>query len=256
MSYTNLTLLVSSFDEYSACWAPFCHGLNKYWPEHPSLFFITNFLEAPDGVSLKLGNDQGWAKNLLRALDMIPTDYILYAQEDYWIKKAIDNQNIIDFLGYLESGLADYIRLYPAPGPDSIFALDERLGIIAADAEYRTSLQMSLWRKETLKALVRLDETPWQFEVNGSKRSQGFPYRFLCVTKRRFGIDYVFTAIVNGYWTKEAYSYNENEGINVSFADLPKKPLHRRIYDHLLTWSYKKMRGMSRFISKVGKSLM
>lgn len=239
MSYTNLSLLVSSFDKYSVCWAPFCHGLKKYWPEHPPLYFITNHLEAPCGTPLKLGDDQGWAKNLLIALKMIPTDYVLYAQEDYWIQSLVVNQNMVDYLSYLESGSADYIRLYPAPGPDKILNTDERLGIIAQDSHYRASLQMALWRKETLKTLVLAEETPWQFEVNGSKRNQVSEGRFWCVTKRRYGIDYVFTAIVNGYWSKKAFIYTQKEKIEIHFEKLPKKPLYRQWFDRVRSSTYR-----------------
>ncbi len=215
MSYTNLSLLVSSFDKYSVCWAPFCHGLQKYWPEHPPVYFITNIQEAPCGTSLILGEDQGWATNLLKALELIPTDYVLYAQEDYWLQSPVLNQNIVDYLSYLQTGGADYVRLYPAPGPDTILTTDERLGVIVQDSPYRASLQMALWRKETLKSLVLAEETPWQFEVNGSKRSQTYQERFWCVTKRRHGVNYVFTAIVNGYWSKPAYQYAQKESIEI-----------------------------------------
>lgn len=231
MSYTNLTLLVSSCDKYSACWQPFCHGINKYWPEHPPLYFIGNHLDAPCGTTLKLGDDQGWAKNLLQALELVPTDYVLYAQEDYWLQAPVVNQHIIDYLSYLESGTADYIRLYPAPGPDMILKMDERLGIIAQNSHYRASLQMSLWRKQTLKSLMLADETPWQFEVKGSRRSQEYPDRFWCVTRRRYGVDYVFTAIVNGYWSDLAYIYAMQEGIKVDFTSLPEKVVIQRIKD-------------------------
>ena len=229
MSYTNLTLLVSSFDNYSVCWEPFCHGLKKYWPEHPPLFFITNHLDAPQGTSLKLGDDQGWAKNLLHALELVPTDFVLYSQEDYWIQSSVNNQNIHDYLSYLECGLVEYIRLYPAPGPDLLLGLDERLGIIGSASEYRASLQMAIWRKETLKSLVNPDESPWMFEVEGSKRSQKYEDYFWCVTKRTHGIDYVFTAIVNGYWSEQAKDYSKRENIEVEFNLLPKKKKVDRI---------------------------
>lgn len=239
MSYTNLSLLVSSFDKYSVCWAPFCHGLKKYWPEHPPLYFITNYLETPCGTSLKLGEDQGWAKNLLKALEMIPTDFVLYAQEDYWLQSPVVNQNIVDYLSYLESGSADYIRLYPAPGPDKILNEDERLGVIAQDSHYRASLQMALWRKETFKSLVLAEESPWQFEVNGSKRSQVYANRFWCVTKRRHGIDYVFTAIVSGYWSEKAFQYAQKEQIEIHFEKLPKKSLYRQLFDYFRSSTYR-----------------
>ena len=186
-----------------------------------------------------LGEDHGWAQNLLTALDQIDTDFILYAQEDYWIKSPVPNEAILDYLGYLEENQADMIRLYPAPGPDKIWDADERLGVIAQKSHYRASLQMALWRKSTLKTLLDPDETPWQFEVKGTQRSQKFGERFLCVSKRRFGIDYVFTAIVNGYWSEKAKVYGEVERLTINYENLPKKSFSMQLYDKIKFAAYK-----------------
>lgn len=239
MSYDNLSILVSSCDKYAACWGAFCHGLQKYWPAHPqNVFFITNQLESPCGVSLKTGEDRGWAPNLLQALTLIPTDYILYAQEDYWIKQAVPDAYIQAYLGYLQTGLVDYIRLYPAPGPDSAWSQDERLGVIGTGSHYRASLQMALWRKQTLLELLDPAESPWDFEVKGTQRSRAFGERFLCVSKRQDGIDYVFTAIKNGYWTELAKEYAKSEELNIPFELLPHKKVTRKIYDNVRDFAY------------------
>ena len=240
MPYENLTLLVSSCDKYAVCWPPFCHGLNKYWPEHPQkVSFITNHLEAPCGDSLKLGEDKGWATNLLQALDLIKTEFILYAQEDYWIKQPVPDEDIQDYLGYLANGQADYIRLYPAPGPDEPWDADVRLGVIGQNAEYRASLQMALWRKETLASLLDPGDSPWQFERRGTERSRESGERFLCVSKRCYGIDYVFTAIINGYWSDRAKKYAEDEYLSIPFSVLAKKPIYKQVLDKLRKSAYK-----------------
>lgn len=231
-------ILVSSCDKYSACWAPFLHGLEKYWPQHPPVTFITNQLDAPAGISIKTGQDLGWSANLQLALSRIEANFILYSQEDYWIKAPVNHFQILEYCELMETGAADYIRLYPAPPPDQPFHRDSRLGTILPGSRYRTSLQMALWRKETLLSLLVPKETPWKFEVNGSKRSARYADRFLCVQKRRHGIDYVFTAIVNGYWSEKAYEYARLEGIAIEYESLPTKSAARRIKDQIRSKAY------------------
>ncbi len=51
MRLSDCCILVSSFDKYEACWEPYWHGLEKYWPSHPQVYFITNFLQAPGGIT-------------------------------------------------------------------------------------------------------------------------------------------------------------------------------------------------------------
>lgn len=224
-----IPLLVSSFDAYSACWAPFCHGVQKYWPEcAESLIFITNQKTSPCGTAVQTGADRGWAANLKFALSQIDAPYLLYAQEDYWINKRVNHQNILDYLALIDDDKADCIRLYPAPGPGLPCKFDDRLGIQADNAEYRASLQMAIWRKSVLEDLLIEGESPWRFEAEGSVRSRRYGARFLCVNKRRYGVEYVFTAIIQGEWTKQAREYAASEGITVDWDTLPKKPWQKR----------------------------
>jgi hypothetical protein len=224
-----VTILVSTCDAYSACWMPFCHGLTKYWPEHPQeLVFITNHKIVDYGRTLRVGEDKGWARNLLFALDQVRTPYVLYAQEDYWIDRPVAHANILDYLQIMQTGGVDYVRLYPAPRPSVSYPGDIRLGIMSSQSEYRASLQMALWRKSTLIELLNPDETPWQFEVQGTRRSAKFGDGFLSVWDTGSGISYVFTAVVSGEWSQAAYHYAATEALPIRFADLPKKPYFTR----------------------------
>ena len=239
-SFADLSLLVSSFDQYPVCWKPFCHGLKKYWPDHPSnLFFITNRLETPCGEAIKVGEDRGWAGNLKYALEQVESEFVLYSQEDYWIQEPVNSQQVESYLDLLRQNIADYIRLYPAPPADQLYVGDERLGLILPHSAYRTSLQMALWRKSVLYDLLLTDESPWKFEKNGSARSAKYGKRFFCVNKRSYGINYVFTAVINGYWSKRAYEYVQKEDIVVNFDALPKKPFRKQLRDILIVNAYK-----------------
>jgi hypothetical protein len=244
----DFVMLVSSCDKYAACWPPYLHGLNKYWPDHPPVFFITNQLESPDGHTIKTGPDKGWAANLRFALSQIDAEIVLYSQEDYWLQSDVDHAQIEEYINLIRDDQADYIRLYPAPPPDLPSPLHDKLGVIQQGSRYRASLQMSLWRKSTLLAMLDENESPWKFEVNGSRRSDCYSDRFLCVTKRRFGIEYVFTAVVNGYWSKLAHEYAEREGITIDFAALPRKSPMKQVQDQVRSAGYrvkKKLMGRS-----------
>jgi hypothetical protein len=225
--------------------------LQKYWPEHfKPIYFITNEKSPPYGEAIKINPDRGWADNLRLALESIPQEYILYAQEDYWLDKHVETEMISDYVNRLRSSEVDYIRLYPAPPPDKRFLFDERLGVIDTDAEYRTSLQMALWRKSTLLALLKSGETPWDFEIHGSQRSRVYANRFLCVQKRRFGISYLFTAIVDCEWSPMAFEYARNEGIQIQFDSLPRKSLVKSVMSRMRKQMYRFSRQIGRPLSR------
>jgi hypothetical protein len=200
---------------------------------------ISNFKDAPYGEAIKVGPDPGWARGLLISLERIQTPYLIYAQEDYWIKSPVNTDNIRSYAGLLADDRADYIRLRPSPGPDHPLPGDTRLGVISPNAHYRASLQMALWRKPVLQALIVPTESAWRFEVAASARSACYGPRFLCVTSVADGVDHLISAVVSGEWTQAAKDYIRREGLAIDFAALPRKPLLRLWYDHARRYAYR-----------------
>lgn len=248
-------VLVTSCDAFEDCWAPFAHGMTKYWPDCPyPAYLITNEkVFAGKGLqSLQIRPDQGWARNLRAAVAAVDADVILYSHEDFWIKAKVDTAEIAAFVDLIRSGHADYIRLYPAPSPDRPSHLDGRIGELATEAPYRTSLQMALWRTSVLLELLRDDESCWEFELIGTSRSRRYGNRFLCVNRsqaastgqRQAGIQYVCTAINKGRWATEAIEYCRREGLAVDFTNRPNE-----------TWWDDAMRAHPwlRFFGRIGK---
>lgn len=230
----SLTILISSFDNFSDCWKPYLHGLKKYWPDCTyDIFIITNYKDVEDGraKAIKVGDDKGWSRNMLEALKHIDTPYIFCTQEDFWIQKPVNTSVIEDYIAIMEQDKADYIRLFPAPPPNYDFPDDRRLGIIADDAPYRTSLQVALWRKTILQELIIPNENPWHFELRGTVRSRKYSERFLCVKRffdendqpYHYGVDYVCTAINKGRWSKAAKEYARSEGLQIDFTNRPNE---------------------------------
>jgi hypothetical protein len=225
-------ILITSCDAFEDCWGPYAHGLHKYWPDCPfPVFLITNekTFSNPSITSLRIHPDRGWARNLRQAMDAVDAEILLYTHEDFWLSSPVDTAELLDFVGHVAAGRADYIRLYPAPGPDRPFAADPRLGVLADNAPYRTSLQTALWRKSVLQDLLRDDESCWGFELEGTPRSRRYGERFLCVQPQKavpgrnqpIGLHYVCTAINKGRWATEAVEYANREGLKIDFSNRP-----------------------------------
>src|SRR5947207_14477378 len=88
-------LLVSSCDAYSDCWSPFFTLLARYWQPHTYSIYLnteTRGFEFPNleihcpRVGLTNSRELTWSERLLRCLEAIPYEIVLYLQEDYFIK--------------------------------------------------------------------------------------------------------------------------------------------------------------------------
>ena len=224
-----VTILISSFDGYSECWGPVCHGFTKYWPDCPyPVLLMTNEKDFPhDRVRvLKCEGGRDWSTRMLFALERITTRYVMYFQEDYWINAPVETARITSYVDLMEHHGLNYIRLLSKPLPDADYPHDARLGVLSDQADYRTSVQITFWRKDVLMELIRPGESVWRFERDGTERSRKYGDTFLS-TKRHggddyyHGIRYVCTAVNLGKWSTMARPYAEREGLTVDWSVLP-----------------------------------
>ena len=226
-----VAIVINSFDRYADCWLPLVHGFDKYWPDCPySIYLVTNFRDFPHpGIRvLKVGEDTSWAQRLVDALEHVSSAYILYFQEDYWLTRPVDTERMESYVDAMESHDLNYLRLLAFPPPDRDFPADPRLGLISRDGEYRTSAQIAFWRRDVLLELLVPGESVWQFEIDGTRRSQTYGDTFASTKTHNgdpyyWGISYVCTAINAGRWARAAKRYAAEEGLDVDFSNLPSE---------------------------------
>ena len=179
-----------------------------------------------------VGADQGWSGTTKLALERMTAEVILLLLDDHWLTAPPDTAALIDFARIIESGHAEHIGLYPAWGKvgnlhvssKGPYIPDPRLEVFAPRSAYRTALMPGLWRTKTLQALLVPGESPWQFEINGSRRSEGSD-RFLGVAKYghlRYAVSdepgYVWGPVKRGKWTRSAGYYAKVEGLTIDFS--------------------------------------
>jgi hypothetical protein len=210
-------LVVSSCDAYADCWLPFFTLLAKYWHPLDRAVYLnteTRAFASPHidiccpRVGVASSRDLAWSDRLLRCLDHIPYEIVLYLQEDYFIKDLVDVAMIdecVDLMAREEIGhisLAQYRR--PARRSQYRF-----LSEIDRRAEYRVSTQAGLWNVSALRSCLRRHETVWEFEWYGTRRARRNREAFFCVNKEYEAVHgkkvmpYDPTGVVNGRWVRE-----------------------------------------------------
>jgi hypothetical protein len=212
-------VLVVSCDSYRDAWIPFFTLFFRYWSDCPYPVFLgSNFETYPDKrvTPLAVGRDADWSSNLLRMLEGIPVAEILLLQEDFLIDRPVETRRIGRLTGCARDAGAACLRLMPIPAPDLPSAASPEIGGIGKGAEYRVSLQAAWWRKDALAAILRPGESPWQFEMLGSRRSDSIEAPFLGV---RAGpdppLDYFTTGIFRGYWEPGAVELCRREHVPI-----------------------------------------
>jgi hypothetical protein len=230
------TVLVNSTDSYDDCWAPFATLFAKFWPHcrqrivlntetkdfrWPGLDLIASRVNAGEPSRVL-----PWGECLLRCLDLVDTEVILYLQEDYFLSGKVDVETLVALARRMHREGHDHISLTPFSTEKPWYPSDDPL-LCSVDpkASFRINLQAGLWRKRALRRHLRRHENPWQFEVWGTKRSHRIRDSFLCVNPEALKrgeisiVPYVPTGIVDGQWYAEAVvSLFREHDIQVDFA--------------------------------------
>lgn len=226
MNSTNCSIVISSFDGYSDAWRPFFELFWRYWPDCPyPIYLIANNLAWPDERvrTIKIPNDQGWGGNFIQAIKEIKADYIIYLQEDYFLKSKVNSGYIESILKFTADEGAVCMRLFPCPGPDLPYKGNSEIGAISKDAPYRISLQAAIWESNSFLELIRPEWSGWDMEIRGTIESSKKNQLFLGMKREApLALDYFCTAILKGKWLPGAIELCEKEGVEI---DLSRRPV-------------------------------
>jgi hypothetical protein len=256
-------LLVNSCDAYSDCWHPFFTLLARYWQPHTHAIYLNTDTQAfafPDldihcpRVGRTTSRDLTWSDRLLRCLESIPYEIVLYLQEDYFIKDTVD-VSMIDWLVDLmaREGISHVSLERSSALGRGEASSHQFLSHIAQNAKYRISTQAGLWRVSALRSYLRRHETVWEFEWCGTIRARRKRDAFLYVneeyreTHGKTVIPYDPTGLVHGRWARDVVEHLfADHGIDVEygirgFYDARHDPWKRR---PLLTRAVRRLRSI------------
>jgi hypothetical protein len=166
-------VLMHTMDSYRFCWDPFIY----YWQEYVRFlgpkYFVSDY---PARVNVHYADwrvvftgPKEWSDRLAEALVRIEEDWIFYVQEDIWAKQNFYLDNLIPE----ERGWDEWFDCVHVNGTKSfIYTRTSEPGpfIIEDDSPYMVCHKPAWWRKDYLLEQLVSNETPWENEIEGTKR--------------------------------------------------------------------------------------
>ncbi|MBC7947576.1 MAG: hypothetical protein H7Y42_06830 [Chitinophagaceae bacterium] len=175
MTKNSCAVLVPSYDSYADLWKPFFNLLAKYWSDCPYPVYLgANKLSLDkEGVQM-LHTDKGsdWTGGIIEMMQRIDAEYIILILEDFFLQNKISQSDVSYCLDFLARNNGHCIRMIQMPGPTGKIPGEKMVGEIAVGTTYRVSTQVAIWKKSSLLDLMRAGESIWQFEKEGTKRSE------------------------------------------------------------------------------------
>lgn len=122
-------------------------------------------------------SDDGWSSNLLHYLATMENEPFLMMLDDHILFEV--NNDLVNFAwDIIQRPDVGCVRLVPWPGPTLPYNVDG-FGEIDKSLEYAISLQASFWKPQTLRDLIGVRWSPWQVELEGSRRAATYHKRFV-----------------------------------------------------------------------------
>lgn len=215
----NLTILVASFDAYYDAWKPFAFFFARHWPDCPyPVRVITNRFRLDEGRfrELPVGEHRGWSNKLLKALESLDTDYVLYIQEDQFVLRPVSQPQFESDLAYCVAHGADSLSYRAFPGVEAGYQpIHERFGVIGRNSNHRTKADPCIWKRSSLIKLLRPNETAWDFLTVANDRSRD-SYFLRYHEQSGSTVDYLpGSAIRRGLWRREGYQMCRDYGLKI-----------------------------------------
>ena len=176
-------ILVTTCDK--AIWAmrPFAYLFNTYWSsqqkvdvlcEHvPKFKMPDNFKWLPYLVNGESWPKDKWTNGVIHYLNAIPEQFVVILLDDYWLNKTVDLRGVSTLIEYMHMN-RDVLRidlttdrLY-AGGMQDYETYGHYDLVSAPGSQYQMSLQAGIWNKGLLMSVLKMDQDPWQVELDGT----------------------------------------------------------------------------------------
>lgn len=220
------TVLISSCDSYEDTWEPFFRIMDIQWPDCPypivlntesKQYSYKNFEISCPNHYVK-GQKVAWGERLIHTLKAINTEYVIFLLDDFFFTNKVDQKRIEMCISWMDNdtdiSVFSFRRTHQPNIKDGLYPCFERR---PQDAEYRLNCQAAVWRREDLISYIKPHETPWEWEIYGSRRSRKYTKKFYSAIE---GAPYVFDydimkyGVIRGKWAKTTVPFFEQFGIN------------------------------------------
>lgn len=239
-SSEDITILLTTSDKYSDAWQPFMHFWNINCPNLSFPIVINSETKAfqtdNPNVRTYLGTPNlPWSKRLLNCLKTIKSEYVLLCLEDYFIQSHLDEEIFNAAVDTMENdkniGVIQFAIDISCRYDKSVIVNKYFSPVPAIKTDMKTHngriyCVLSLYRTKYLKKLLVPTESPWEFEIYGTLRSQYFKekvyrerddhkrcFNYLIEPKYGFGIS-------RGKWLPKNVELFQKFDIDVDFSNI------------------------------------
>lgn len=204
-----MKILVLSCDKYEYCWEAFFTLLDKYYPNHPETYLVTETKKCKYCKTINVDNNI-WTYRFKKALEEIKDNKVLVMLDDFFIRRPVDSKRI-ENIEFTDNIICyNFEQEYREPALRCV-----GWDIQKNNQVYLNSCQPTVWNRKKLIERLDINKTPqdWEWMQIDS------PYIHF-INNGELIIDIGKTCnmnwgIVRGQISQECKEFLEREGIEI-----------------------------------------
>ncbi len=217
----DLSIVVFSCDANEELWPIFHHYLNKYWPNHPRTYLLTESKHSSDFITIGINTPfERWSARIREALKIIPDGKVLFIADDCFLNGAVNLPKLEKCCSILnDETIANINLLLSSDVNDNIcnylgFKIKEK------NSSNRLYFRSGIWNRHALIDILSVkDATPWDLENMQDMKD----YASYVVSDEKViswfndGLNGK-GACEKGKWVKEVDNFFKQDGIQVDYS--------------------------------------
>lgn len=213
----SIAILVMSCDKNADLWKPYHLCMEKYWKNHPPIYYSTETKRNPYYHTIcKNYSVENWTRRIWDTINEINVSHIILMVDDIFIREKVDNNLIYLLSRYVSGNIASLNFEKSFDNED--FPLNDIIYVRNPRGKYKTSVMFQMWQKKVMLDLFNIDTNPWTFE----KLNHGKSYQFL-ISKYGDFVDWGYKdrkwfGIRKGKWCKECKRFFDKENIEIDYS--------------------------------------
>jgi len=197
-----VSLLVHTCDGYRNFWPGMFYTLDFYWDmDSVPVYFAAEDVTPSSldidckGIKYQIDPRINWintgkgefSDRFMRAVKEIDSEWIIYIQEDMWLKRGLSKDLIDELIECAKKENADSVKIHAVLYYYNGYILEKTENKIGSKNLLRysdgdnflLSHNATIWKKEYILKHQREGEDPWQNEIRGSERMSSEPHNHL-----------------------------------------------------------------------------
>lgn len=216
MKNDNITILVSTCDNYHDLWSNNKILFDRFWPNHPRIIYFSDKNSFETDFDVFCAGNVEFSSRLKKVLDNVTTKYVFLTLDDYLLDAFIDDKSFEFCLNFFEKNNADYFRFFKRTKVKGKFV--ERRHKIKrlplTKKAYEINLYPSIWKTESLRRIIKNEEDIWKFEVRMTRRAKENQY--LAFASYDSQIFHFVDTIRKGKYLRGAYKFLKKQNLYIS----------------------------------------